>query len=170
MGQLIGDLLSLARLSRQEMVLQPVDVTELAQRVVAELRSRHPDRQVEVEVAPGLRALADPRLLTIVLENLVSNAWKFTGKRDDARIEVSGRPDGRRLEVSVSDNGAGFDMQYADKLFGAFQRLHTSEDFEGTGIGLATVQRIVVRHGGRIWAHGEPGQGAVFRFTLEHEP
>jgi len=168
MGQLIDDLLGLARVSRRELIRRSIDVSEIAQKVANELHSRHPGREVKVDVAPGLRAEGDPQLLAIVLENLMGNAWKFTSKREDARISVEGRRDGGRATVfSIRDNGAGFDMQYADKLFGAFQRLHSDSDFEGTGIGLATVQRIVVRHGGRIWAEGEPGKGAVFNFTLE---
>jgi light-regulated signal transduction histidine kinase (bacteriophytochrome) len=165
---LIDDLLGLARVSRRELIRRSIDVSEIAQKVANELHSRHPGREVKVDVAPGLRAEGDPQLLAIVLENLMGNAWKFTSKREDARISVEGRRDGGRATVfSIRDNGAGFDMQYADKLFGAFQRLHSDSDFEGTGIGLATVQRIVVRHGGRIWAEGEPGKGAVFNFTLE---
>jgi signal transduction histidine kinase len=166
MGQLIGDMLGLARLSRREMVMQSIDVSELAEQVVNELRSRDPDRAVETAVTPGLRAQADPHLVTIVLENLIGNAWKFTAKRDGARVAIDGLAHGDVTVFSVADNGAGFDMTYADKLFGAFQRLHTEADFEGTGIGLATVQRIVARHGGRIWAEGVPDQGAVFHFTL----
>jgi len=119
-----------------------------------------------VRIEEGLEVDADPRLATIVLENLIGNAWKFTAKQDQPRIEV-GRESAARSALFVRDNGAGFDMAYADRLFGAFQRLHTAAEFEGTGIGLATVQRIVRRHGGRIWAEGEPGKGATFRFTFE---
>jgi signal transduction histidine kinase len=169
MAQLIDDLLSLARVSRRELVRGPIDVTDIAYRVGSELQGRHPVRKVAFEVVSGLRAEADAQLLTIVFENLIGNAWKFTSKRDDARIAVGGRRDGKATVFFVRDNGAGFDMQYADKLFGAFQRLHGDAEFEGTGIGLATVQRIVARHGGRIWAEGEPGRGAVFNFTLEPE-
>ena len=122
---------------------------------------------MRVEIRDGLSADADSHLLTIVFENLMGNAWKFTGKRDDATIEVGHEVDGRGRAFYVRDNGAGFDMAYADKLFGAFQRLHADEDFEGTGIGLATVQRIVSRHGGHIWAEGAVDKGATFYFTLE---
>jgi signal transduction histidine kinase len=170
MSGLIDDLLGLARLSRRELVRQRVDVSEVARRVAAELSRQHPSRAVRVEIHDGLSAEADSQLLTIVLENLMGNAWKFTGKRDDALIEVGSKADGRVAPFYVRDNGAGFDMTYADKLFGAFQRLHGDEDFEGTGIGLATVQRIVARHGGQIWAEGEVGKGATFYFTLEQRP
>lgn len=168
MSELIDDLLALARLSRKELVRRPVDVSEIAQRVAAELARRDPARVTAVDIAGGLAAEADPQLLTIVLENLLGNAWKFTGKAKDARIEVSRRRNGDAEDVFfIRDNGAGFDMAYADKLFGAFQRLHLDSDFEGTGIGLVTVQRIVSRHGGRVWAEGEVGKGATFYFTLE---
>jgi light-regulated signal transduction histidine kinase (bacteriophytochrome) len=166
MGQLIDDLLGLARVSRRELIRRSIDVSDIAQKIATELHSRHPNRQVAVDVAPGLRAEGDPQLLAIVLENLIGNAWKFTGKRDQPRIEV-GRASAASRAFFVRDNGAGFDMAYADKLFGAFQRLHLDSDFEGTGIGLVTVQRIVNRHGGRIWAEGAVGKGATFRFTLE---
>jgi signal transduction histidine kinase len=168
MSELIDDLLALARLSRKELVRRPVDVSEIAQRVAAELARREPARATEVRIADGLRAEADPQLLTIVLENLLGNAWKFTGKAADGRIDVGGHQNGDAEHVfCIRDNGAGFDMAYADKLFGAFQRLHLDSDFEGTGIGLVTVQRIVSRHGGRVWAEGEVGKGATFYFTLE---
>ena len=125
---------------------------------------------MQVDIRDGLSAKADSHLLTIVFENLMGNAWKFTGKRNHALIEVGQKADGRQAPFYVRDNGAGFDMAYADKLFGAFQRLHGDEDFEGTGIGLATVQRIVTRHGGSIWAEGEVDKGATFYFTLEQRP
>jgi signal transduction histidine kinase len=167
MSELIDDLLGLARVGRKELVRKEVDVTALAARVAAELARRDAERAVRVEIAPGLSAHADPQLLTIVLENLMGNAWKFTGKSAGALIEVGQERNGASGPFYVKDNGAGFDMAYADKLFGAFQRLHLDTDFEGTGIGLVTVQRIVSRHGGRIWAEGAVGQGATFRFTLE---
>jgi signal transduction histidine kinase len=170
MSGLIDDLLGLARVSRRELVRQRVDVSEVARRVAAELSRHHPTRAVQVDIRDGLSAEADSHLLTIVLENLMGNAWKFTGKRDDALVEVGQKADGRQAPFYVRDNGAGFEMAYADKLFGAFQRLHGDEDFEGTGIGLATVQRIVTRHGGQIWAEGEVGKGATFYFTLEQRP
>ncbi|HWA37750.1 MAG TPA: ATP-binding protein, partial [Burkholderiales bacterium] len=166
MGQLIEDLLNLSKVSRGELQRADVDVSEIAQQVVAELRQREPARQVDVHVWDGMRARADGRLLRVALENLIGNAWKFTGKTAAARIEVGALRDGGSCSFFVRDNGAGFDMAYASKLFGAFQRLHTVNEFQGTGIGLATVQRIVHRHGGRIWADAAPGQGAVFHFTL----
>jgi signal transduction histidine kinase len=167
MSQLIDDLLGLARVSRREMLRRPVNVTEVARRVASDLASRPPARDVPIHVAEGLVANADAHLLTIIFENLLGNAWKFTAKKTDPRIEVGANLVGAELVFHVRDNGAGFDMAYADKLFGAFQRLHTDADFEGTGIGLVTVQRIVNRHGGRIWAEAAVGQGATFYFTLE---
>ncbi len=167
MGQLNEDLLNLSKVSRGELQRGAVDVTELAQQVVAELRAREPERKVEVQVWDGMQASADGRLLRVALENLIGNAWKFTSKTEAPRIEVGAVRDGAHCSFFVRDNGAGFDMAYASKLFGAFQRLHTVGEFQGTGIGLATVQRIVHRHGGRIWADAKPGRGAVFSFTLE---
>jgi light-regulated signal transduction histidine kinase (bacteriophytochrome) len=166
MAELIDDLLGLARVSRRQLVRQRVSLSEVAGQVAAELARRQPSRQVRVDVEESLTAEADPQLLTIVFENLMSNAWKFTSKRADAHVEV-GRTNGPEPAFYVRDNGAGFDMAYADKLFGAFQRLHADADFEGTGIGLATVQRIVARHGGRIWAEGAVDKGATFYFSLE---
>lgn len=167
MGMLIDDLLALARISRRQVRREAVDVSALATEVVKELREKEPARDVALHVQPGLRAAADRGLVKIALDNLLGNAWKFTSKTSAARIEVgSERHEG--VEVFyVRDNGAGFEMQYAHKLFGAFQRLHAESDFIGTGIGLATVQRIVTLHHGRIWAEGEPQRGAVFRFTLD---
>jgi signal transduction histidine kinase len=165
MALLIDDLLELSRVSRAEIRTEPVDLSDLATRVTAELRHGHPDREVEVRIAPGLRATGDHRLLRLALQNLIDNAWKFTAKRDDASIEVGGR-NGADPAFYVRDNGAGFDMTYANKLFGVFQRLHTANEFPGTGVGLAIVQRIVHRHGGRIWGEGAPDRGATFYFTL----
>ena len=166
MAQLIEDLLNLSRVSRAELQRQEVDVTEIARSVIAELRGRDPKRSVEVQVWDGMRANGDARLLRAALENLLGNAWKFSEKAAAARIEVGALTDRGVTTYFVRDNGAGFDMAYADKLFGAFQRLHSVNEYAGTGIGLATVQRIVHRHGGRIWADAKPGQGAVFFFTL----
>jgi signal transduction histidine kinase len=166
MGQLIEDLLNLSRVSRTELQLAEVNIGEIAQQVVAELQLRDPGRTVEVSMWEGMQAVADSRLVRAALENLIGNAWKFTSKSAQPRIEVGCLHEGKRTTFFVRDNGAGFDMAYADKLFGAFQRLHSTQEYQGTGIGLATVQRIVHRHGGRIWAEAKPGKGAVFFFTL----
>jgi signal transduction histidine kinase len=166
MAHLIDDLLGLSRLTRAELRHEVVDLTALCQEIVAELRSLEPERQVEVVIEAGLRALGDGRLLRVALENLLRNAWKFTGRRPRARIEVGREADTSEATFFVRDDGAGFEMAYAAQLFGAFQRLHTAGEFEGTGIGLATVRRVISRHGGRVWAEGAVGQGATFRFTL----
>jgi light-regulated signal transduction histidine kinase (bacteriophytochrome) len=166
MGELIEDLLGLARISRAPLTREQVDVSELARRVVSDLAARPPSRTVQVAIDEGLTVHADPRLLAVVLENLIGNAWKFTGKQDHPQIKV-GRTPAPDAAFFVRDNGAGFDIAYAQHLFGPFQRLHKESEFEGTGIGLATVQRIVIRHGGRIWAEAEAGKGAIFYFTLE---
>lgn len=166
MSRLIDDLLHLSRVTRSSIDRKEVDVTSIAQGVAAEIDRLHPDRHVEWRIANGLRAFADPHLLVIVFENLLGNAWKFTGLQDTPVIEVGRTDNGEAQVLYVRDNGAGFDMAYADKLFGAFQRLHDDSQFEGTGIGLATVQRIIRRHGGRIWAEAEEGKGAMFQFTL----
>jgi signal transduction histidine kinase len=167
MAELIDAFLQLARIARVELARTPLDLTALARMIAAELRRQEPGRAVEFIVAEGLITSADERLLGVVLENLLGNAWKFTAKRDQARIEVGSvtQPDGE-LVFFVRDNGAGFDMTDAPRLFGAFERLHPMSDFPGTGIGLATVQRVIRRHGGRIWAEGAVGQGATFYFTL----
>jgi signal transduction histidine kinase len=168
MGQLIEDLLNLSRVSRGALERRPLDLGEMAGQVIAELQQHEPQRKVETSIWDGMQVDADPRLMRAALENLLSNAWKFTAKTVPARIEVGRLRDGGHSTYFVRDNGAGFDMAYADKLFGAFQRLHSVDDFPGTGIGLATVQRIVHRHGGRIWADGQVGKGAVFFFTLSY--
>lgn len=167
MGELIDDLLKLSRVARAEMNRSAVDLSTLAHGIVGELRNAHPDRRVAVDIQSGLTTVGDPALLRIMLENLIGNAWKFTGKTGDARIELGsqGEPANQRVYF-IRDNGAGFDMGYAEKLFGAFQRLHGVQEFPGTGIGLATVQRIVRRHGGRVWAEGAVGRGATFYFAL----
>jgi PAS domain S-box-containing protein len=166
MGELIDDLLDLSRVTRREMRHDDVDLSALATAVMAELRRTEPARPVEVVIAEGLRGRGDPALLRLMLENLLGNAWKFTAHATPARIEVGVRREGEALAYYVRDNGVGFDTAYADKLFGAFQRLHAAAEFPGTGIGLATVQRIVLRHGGRVWAESAVGQGATFYFTL----
>jgi two-component system, sensor histidine kinase and response regulator len=166
MGQLIDDLLNLSRITRAEMHYERVDLTAIATAILGEMQRDHPERPMTVHVAQGLIAKGDPRLLRIVLENLLGNAWKFTTKRSDATIEFAAMSDNDEKIFIVRDNGAGFDMAYATKLFGAFQRLHSSTDFPGTGIGLATVQRIIHRHGGRIWPESAVGAGTTFHFTL----
>jgi signal transduction histidine kinase len=172
MGQLIEDLLNLSKVSRGTLELREVDLSALANQVIRDLATRDPERNVDVSVWEGIKVNGDVRLLRAALENLLGNSWKFTSKVAKPRIEVGTMRDGDRSVYFVRDNGAGFDMAYADKLFGAFQRLHGMEEFPGTGIGLATVQRIVHRHGGRVWADAAPGRGAVFYFTLapESEP
>jgi light-regulated signal transduction histidine kinase (bacteriophytochrome) len=162
MGQLIDALLGLANLTRSRLHLETVDLSAIAAGVVERLRASSPDREVEVRIDPGLSARGDAGLLLAVFENLLGNAWKFTSKKPVANISF-GRAG---AAFFVKDDGAGFEMQYARKLFGAFQRLHGKHEFEGTGIGLATVQRIVHRHGGRVWAEAAPGKGATFHFTL----
>jgi len=166
MAQLIDDLLNLSRATRAQMQVGPVDLSALAGGIATELRERDPSRQVEFAIAPALVVQADRGLMGVVLDNLLGNAWKFTGQRQRAHIEVGVTPHNSRPAYFVRDNGAGFDMTYADKLFGAFQRLHGSREFEGSGIGLATVQRIIHRHGGRVWAEAAPDRGATFYFTL----
>jgi light-regulated signal transduction histidine kinase (bacteriophytochrome) len=148
---------------------EPVDLTETAAGVISELRHRFPDRQVRTTIAPGLATQGDARMVRVLMQNLLENAWKYSSRTDGARIEVFAVPCGDTVAYSVRDNGAGFDMAYANKLFKPFQRLHADGDFEGTGIGLATVQRIVRRHGGRVWAESQVGSGATFTFTLEPE-
>jgi light-regulated signal transduction histidine kinase (bacteriophytochrome) len=166
MGRLIDDILNLSRVTRGEMRLEQVDVSAIAAAVMAELRLSEPQRRAEIKIAPGISAKADQRLLRVVLDNLLSNAWKFTSRRPTAHIEVGFRLDGTEATYFVRDNGAGFDMKYADRLFGAFQRLHADTDFGGTGIGLATVQRIINHHGGRVWVEAAVDKGATFCFSL----
>lgn len=166
MNQMIDAMLTLARLSSQPLARQPVNLSQLAGFVVDDLRRSAPEREARIEIEPGLAATGDPTLLRLVLENLLGNAWKYSARRAQAHI-VFGREtvDGRPAFV-VRDNGAGFDMRSAERLFGLFQRLHSASEFSGTGVGLASVRRIVQRHGGEIWADGEPGRGAAFFFTL----
>ncbi|MBI2851488.1 MAG: DUF1638 domain-containing protein [Chloroflexi bacterium] len=166
MAQLIDALLNLSRMTRQEMRWETVDLSGIAHSVIDELKKNTPGRQVRVAIAPALFCQGDARLLRVALDNLLGNAWKFTGKVTSPAIEVGVTDQEGVAAYYVRDNGAGFDMAYADKLFQPFQRLHTSEQFEGTGIGLANVQRIVRRHGGRVWAEGKVGEGATFFFTL----
>ncbi len=157
-------LLSLARVSQASVHVAEVDLSAMARSVLADLQMREPGRVLAADVEEGLQAQGDPRLLRMLLENLLGNAWKFTSQREDGLIEV-GRLAASSV-FSVRDNGVGFDMAYANKLFGAFQRLHTEAEFPGTGIGLATVRRIVTRHQGRVWAESQVGIGTTFFFTL----
>ncbi|WNG22544.1 hypothetical protein F0U63_46855 [Cystobacter fuscus] len=167
MGQLIDDLLQLSRVTRAEVQREPVDLSALATSVLQELRQREPARDVTCSIQPGLAAPGDPRLLRVLLENLLGNAWKFTSKRSGALIEFFSETVGGVSQYVVRDNGVGFDMAYAGKLFSPFQRMHKPSDFPGTGIGLATVQRIVHRHCGDISVQATRGAGATFRFTLQ---
>ena len=170
MSQLIDDLLALSRVTRSDFQREQVDLAEMAHTVAARLQRTTPERQVEFVIANSLVVDGDANLLAIVLENLIGNAWKYSCKRAQARIEVGATSCGGRQVYFVRDNGAGFDMAYASKLFGVFQRLHSVREFEGTGIGLATVQRIIRRHGGHVWADGETDHGATFYFTLSGGP
>lgn len=166
MGKLIDALLHLSRVTQGELRRQLVDLSQMAEGLFTGLRKLEPSRHVETVVAPELHAEADERLLHVALENLINNAWKFTSQRNSARIEIGVEMKDGQQVFFVRDNGAGFDMTYSKRLFAAFQRLHTSAEFPGHGIGLATVQRIVGRHGGRIWAEAEVDKGATFYFTL----
>lgn len=166
MNQMIDAMLTMARLAAQPLTRQPVDLSQLAGFVLEELARTAPERRVECIVEPGLRVRGDPTQLRLVLENLLGNAWKYSVRTAQPRIEFGAtKIDGRRVFV-VRDNGAGFDMRGAERLFGLFQRLHSAKDFAGTGVGLASVRRIVQRHGGQVWAESEPGRGAAFHFIL----
>ncbi|HFE32749.1 MAG TPA: PAS domain-containing sensor histidine kinase, partial [Gammaproteobacteria bacterium] len=167
MGELIDDLLGLSRISRHQLDIGTVSLTDLAQEISENLQRQNPEREARFEIQAGVSARGDISLLRIMLVNLLGNAWKYTSKSDDVQIHFGRcRQDGVQA-FFVRDNGAGFDSQYASQLFMPFQRLHTENEFEGTGIGLATVQRIIQRHGGRIWAESLPGKGATFYFTLD---
>jgi light-regulated signal transduction histidine kinase (bacteriophytochrome) len=167
MAQLIDNLLELSRVIRSDMNYEDVDLSELAVAVSDQLGKAEPDKKVNMNISPGIMAYGDRNLLRIVLENLLGNAWKFTGKSASPRVEMGITTQNDKSVYYVRDNGVGFDMAYADKLFKPFQRLHKETEFEGTGIGLATVQRIVRRHGGEVWADSKVGEGATFYFTLE---
>jgi PAS domain S-box-containing protein len=167
MATLIDDILKLSRVSRAEMRIMMADMGGIAREVAEEIGRAQPDRAVRVEVRPDTEPTeADAALVRIVFDNLLRNAWKFTRTREEGYVEVGSFTEGRETVYYVKDNGVGFDMAYVGKLFGAFQRLHSDLEFEGTGIGLATVQRVVARHGGRVWAEGRPGEGATFYFTM----
>ncbi|HXM16538.1 MAG TPA: ATP-binding protein, partial [Candidatus Eremiobacteraceae bacterium] len=166
MSRLIDDMLDLSRVGRSPLRKQSLDLSAVARDVIADLREKDSARAVSVDVPDGLTAFADPAVISIVLVNLFGNAWKFTANQPEARIAFESRRVAAETVFAVSDNGAGFDMAYAAKLFLPFHRLHRDSEFEGTGIGLATVHRLISRHGGRIWADSAPGNGATFFFTL----
>ncbi len=168
MEQLINDMFKLSRVTRAEINIDKVNLTQIARSVINGLQESKPQRHVDIRIADDLEDNADSRLMHIMLENLLGNAWKFTEKQTTAIIEFGFTKEGKKKIYFVRDNGAGFDMTYMDKLFTPFQRLHTAEEYPGTGIGLATVRRIIHRHGGNIWAEGQVGKGATFYFTL-HE-
>jgi signal transduction histidine kinase len=166
MNLMIDALLTLARLSTQPLARQPVNLSQLAGYVVDELRRSAPEREADVDIEPGLSTVGDPTLLRLVLENLLGNAWKYSARCARAQVSLRTVPHGPGHAYVVRDNGAGFDMRSSDRLFGLFQRLHSASEFPGHGVGLASVRRIVRRHGGDIWAEAEPGRGAAFFFTL----
>jgi len=174
MNSMIDMLLNLSRMTSRELASEKVDLSQIARELSDDLRddirAREPARSIEFVIAPGLRVDGDPTLLRLVLQNLLGNAAKFTAKSRDARVEVGCKEESESTEFFVRDNGAGFDMRFAEKMFGMFQRLHSANEFPGTGVGLATVRKIVQRHGGRVWAEAIPapadGHGATFYFTL----
>jgi signal transduction histidine kinase len=166
MAQLIDDLLSLSRITRASVDPVPVNLSALAENIANELKQEDPERRVQFTITPSLVVNGDSRLLRIALLNLLNNAWKFTSKREEAHIEFGAEKEAGKLIFFIRDNGAGFEMAHAEKLFGAFQRLHSTDEFPGTGIGLVTVQRILQKHGGKIWAKSSVNQGTTFYFTL----
>jgi light-regulated signal transduction histidine kinase (bacteriophytochrome) len=166
MSTLIDDLLNLSRVTRSEMRREKLDLSAVFRSIAEELQREQPSRKVDFVITDGLTVEGDSRLLRVAIENLVGNAWKYTSAHSCARIEFGLKQDNGRPAYFVRDDGAGFDQRYSDRLFGAFQRLHAMTEFPGTGIGLATVQRIIRRHGGEIWAEGAVEKGATFYFTL----
>lgn len=166
MSSLIEDLLGLSRISRSELISRPANLSQIAADAAASVRDRYPERSVRLDIQPEMDVRGDTRLLRIAMENLLDNAWKYTSQTDAAQVCVGVERSGHEPVYFVRDNGVGFDMRYAGKLFAPFQRLHVESQFPGTGIGLVTVQRILARHGGRIWAAAQPDQGAAFYFTL----
>jgi PAS domain S-box-containing protein len=166
MGELIEDMLTLSRITRTDMDVAKINLSHLAVSEINDLQKTQPERNVRIKIAGGIEDSADPRLMRIVFENLLGNAWKFTGKKADAEIEFGVKMENRKKIYFIRDNGAGFDMAYADRIFAPFQRLHDIEEYPGTGVGLATVRRIISRHGGKVWAEGQVDQGACFYFTL----
>ena len=167
MAELIEDLLKLSGITRTDMDIVPVNMTRMARSIIDELQKLHPQRMVNIKIAGSLEDSADPRLIRIVLENLLGNAWKFTGKKTIAEIEFGSTEKDHKKVYFIRDNGVGFDMEYAERIFAPFQRLHNVDEYPGTGIGLATVRRIINRHGGTVRAEGLPGHGATFYFTLQ---
>jgi signal transduction histidine kinase len=167
MGVLIDDLLNLSRITRTEMKFETVNISQLADEIARELRAEQPERKAEFVIAPGLLAKCDSHLVQVALQNLIGNSWKFSSKQEQTRIEIGYNNSNGSSSFYITDNGAGFDPAHAERLFGAFQRLHSVSEFPGTGIGLATVQRIINRHGGKIWAEAQVDRGATFYFTLQ---
>jgi light-regulated signal transduction histidine kinase (bacteriophytochrome) len=166
MGQLMDDLLKLSRVTRSDLNIEKLDLSEMARKIVSDFASDEPERKVKVTIAPHMTANGDKNLLGLVLQNLLGNAWKYSSKTAEPRIEMGTIAHNDKRAYFVRDNGVGFDMTYANKLFQPFQRLHKATEFAGTGIGLATVQRIIRRHGGEVWAESKVGEGATFYFTL----
>jgi len=167
MGQLIDDLLKFSQVGRKALALAPLDMRAAASEVAGELGAAYPKVRIQLDALP--QAQGDRALIRQVWSNLIGNGLKYSSKRDRAVVHIGGKNDGTEAVYWVRDNGAGFDMRYADKLYGVFQRLHSQEEFSGTGVGLAIVQRVVLRHGGRVWAEGKPGEGACFYFSLPYE-
>lgn len=166
MGTLIDSLLQLSRVTRSDVQRERIDLSQLATLVFREIQAGDPEHEVNWIAQPGVMVEADPRLMRIAFENLIGNAWKFTARTPGATVTFGSAPQNGKIVYFLRDNGAGFEMQYVDRLFTAFQRLHGEREFKGSGIGLATVSRIIRRHHGSIWAEGEPGKGATFFFTL----
>jgi light-regulated signal transduction histidine kinase (bacteriophytochrome) len=166
MGKMIDDILILSRVTRQELYRREINLSDIAENIVAELKEKNSEAHVQYSIKKNVLAYGDPEFLTIVLEHLLKNAWKFTAHEQEPRVEFSSKTVDGKVIYFVRDNGAGFDMQYAEKLFLPFRRLHNTEEFSGAGIGLATVKRIILRHGGEMWGEGEVGKGATFYFTL----
>ena len=167
---MIDDLLNLSRAASSPLHYAPIDMTRMAQSILERLMADKGDRIVEISVSPGAHAIADEGLILVVLENLIGNAWKYSSKRNPAKIEFGYREAADEVIFFVQDNGVGFSANYADRLFRPFQRLHSHVDFPGTGVGLATVQRIVARHGGKVWAEATVDQGAKFSFSQPYKP
>jgi light-regulated signal transduction histidine kinase (bacteriophytochrome) len=166
MSDLIDDLLNLSRVSRREVTFEQINMSELIELILKELRQKDMGREADFSILPGIIVTGDGRLLKIALENLLNNAWKFTSKNNYTRIEFGLNEEEGKKVYFIRDNGAGFNMNYANKIFAPFQRFHSTSEFSGTGIGLATVQRIIYRHGGLIWASSNVGEGSTFYFTI----